>query len=159
MITLLRVSNYNTKLPFSVTYFWIEIKPPLHRYFVFSTKVLQFFTVYVDIVGGLDKSNSGPFSLDKFLFLATSHWNCHFFQKNTNIRCNGALSSILVVFQKSQIYTNSATLSSTFSQFWANPKSPKFLKLHFDVFGDFLNENFIQKKKLLSGVIKVFFLW
>ena len=38
-----------------------EIKPPLHWYFVFSTKVLQFFTIYVDLVGGLDKSNSGTF--------------------------------------------------------------------------------------------------
>ena len=33
------------------------------------------------------------------------------------------------------------TVSSNFAQFLANPKSPKFLKLQFDVFDDFLAEN------------------
>ena len=38
-----------------------EIKPPLHWYFVFNTKFYQFFTVNVDVVGGIDESISGNF--------------------------------------------------------------------------------------------------
>ena len=74
-----------------------------------------------------------------------------------------SISSILGIFQKSQIYTNYASLSSTFSQFSPNPKSSKFLKLHFDVFDDFLHRNSIEKKTFIWGdngfffVITVFF--
>ena len=45
-----------------------------------------------------------------------------------------------------------------FSQFWENPKSPKFLKLHFDVFDDFFHRNSIEKKnKFIWGDICFFF--
>ena len=40
----------------------------------------------------------------------------------------------------SQIVT---TIQAVFAQIFANPKSPKILKLHFDVFDEFLAENLI----------------
>ena len=49
------------------------------------------------------------------------------------------------------------TTPSNFAQFLTILKSPKFLKLDFDVFVDFLAENIIEKKTILSMRDNFFF--
>ena len=39
----------------------IEIQPPIHWYLVLNRKRSQFFTVYVDVLSEIDKSNLGTF--------------------------------------------------------------------------------------------------
>ena len=73
----LKCSLYSTKrkhftlrLPYNIAFLKlnfgasaiIEIRPLLHCYFVSNTIVLHFLTVYADVVGGFDKTNSDTFS-------------------------------------------------------------------------------------------------
>ena len=59
---------------------------------------------------------------------------------------------VLVGISKYVKFTQIApTISFACIQFWTNPKSPKFLKLNFDVFDDFFAENLIEKKTLYLG--------
>jgi len=64
---------------------------------------------------------------------------------------------VYLAFFKYHNFTQIApTKLSIFSQFVANPKSPKFLKLHFDVLDDFFAVNLILKKTFIWDDIGFF---
>ena len=63
---------------------------PLHRYFVLKGHNVINFYVFIDVLWGLDDSNSGIFCSWYFFFFVYYSQKLSFFRKILNIACNGA---------------------------------------------------------------------
>ena len=92
-----------------------------------------------------------PFSLDKFLFFGNCSLILSFLPKKYKYTVLWSIIQNSSCFSKITNLHKFPNFIVNFSHVWVNPKSPKFLKLHFDVFDDFFHDNSIRKKTFICA--------